>query len=230
MSIRLFLLYMFIYFLFCNLITYIYVEDIVFLLSIWLEENFIVKDPNDWIWALFTISLFLSFIFFIPYMVFMLYTLIASGFYWNEQKCLLFFCVFLTYNLFLSGFLLLKDFIFAGVSSLAQSNKLPFEFQLEIENFILFVFGTFGDFFFTILLFNLFIFIFLFRYQKKLKKFYNFEVTNLFLGLIFIFTFYWFGGISFVQDSLMLLFTFVFLEVIKWLHMFLFFLSKYNKN
>ena len=228
-STRLIVFYTVIYFLFCNLITYIYVEDIVFLVSIWLEENFIVKDPNDWVWALFTISLFLTFIFFTPYLVFMLYTLTASGFYWNEQKLLWLFYFFLSYNLFLSGFLLLKDFIFAGVSSLAKSEQLPFEFQLEIENFVLFVFGTFSDFFFTILVFNLFIFIFLFRYQIKPNIIHKIEINFYFLGFILIFIFYWFGGVSLIQDSIMLLYSFLFLEFIKWLQLFLFFLSKYNK-
>jgi len=214
--------------MYCNLITYIYVEDTVFLVSIWLEENFIVKDPNDWVWALFTISLFLTFIFFIPYIVFILYTLTASGFYHNEQKVLLFFCFFLAYNLILSSFLLLKDFIFAGVSSLARSEKLPFEFQLEIENFIIFLFGTFSDFFFTILFLNLFIFIFLFKYQIKFENFYNLEVKIFFLAMVFIFIFYWFGGLSLTQDSIMLFFAFLFLEFIKWLQLFLFFLSKYR--
>lgn len=229
-SARLFVFHTGIYFIFCNLITYLYVEDLVFLVSIWLEENFIVKDPNDWVWALFTISLFLTIIFFIPYMIFMLYILSASGFYWNEQKVFSFFCLFLIYNLFLSLVLLLKDFIFAGVSSLAQNKKLPFEFQLEIENFVLFVFGTYGDFFFTILLFNLFIFNFLFKNQIKLKKFYNIEFKNFCFGFILIFIFYWFGGVSFIQDIIMLIVTLLTLEFLKWLKLFLFFLSKYNKN
>jgi hypothetical protein len=43
-------------------------------------------------------------------------------------------------------------------------------------------------------------------------------------------TFYWFGGVSFIQDSIMLIFTLLFLEFLKWLQLFLFFLSKYNKN
>jgi hypothetical protein len=103
---------------------------------------------------------------------------------------LLFFCFFLAYNLILSSFLLLKDFIFAGVSSLARSEKLPFEFQLEIENFIIFLFGTFSDFFFTILFLNLFIFIFLFKYQIKFENFYNLEVKIFFLAMVFIFIFY----------------------------------------
>lgn len=225
-STQLFIFYTVMYFLVCNIITYFYVEDLVFLVSIWLEESFIVKDPNDWVWALFSISLFLTFIFFIPYLVFMLYTLSASGFYCDEQKFLLLFSFFIAYNTFLSVFLLLKDFIFAGVSSLAQSEKLPFEFQLEIENFVVFVFGTFNDFFFTVLFFNLLLFIFLFKYHFKLENFYVFK--NLFSFLIFIFIFYWFGGVSFVQDSVMLIFTFLVLELIKWLQLFLFFLSKYN--
>lgn len=229
-STRLFVFYTMIYFLFCNMIAYIYVEDLLFLISIWLEENFMVKDPNDWVWALFTISLFLTFVFFIPYLMFMLYTLTASGFYWNEQKFLSFSCFFLAYNLFLSGYLLIKDFIFAGVTSLAQSEKLPFEFQLEIENFIIFVLGTFSDFFLATVSFNLFICMSLFTFTYKIKKLFNLDIKNLFLGFTSIYIFYWFGGVSMVQDSVMLFFTFIFLELVKWLRLFLFFLSKYSQN
>jgi hypothetical protein len=46
--------------------------------------------------------------------------------------------------------------------------------------------------------------------------------------MVFIFIFYWFGGLSLTQDSIMLFFAFLFLEFIKWLQLFLFFLSKYR--
>jgi hypothetical protein len=55
----------------------------------------------------------------------------------------------------------------------------------------------------------------LFKYQIKEKKNYNIGMKNLFLGVISILTFYWFGGVSFIQDSIMLIFTLLFLEFLK---------------
>jgi len=217
-SIQIFLFYVFFYIFLCNVIIYIYIENIIFFFSILLEENFIIKNPDDWVWVVFSLSTFLTSIFFIPYFSIILYTLWNTGFYLLEQKFLLLFNFFLFYSILLSLFLLATDFIFAGLTSLAYKEKLPFEFQFEIESFFAFIFGTFWDFLFTTVFINIILFIFLFGTKKKNS------VVQIF---ILAFIFYWFGGVTFTQDIILLTITYIFLEIISWFKIVLFFLSKH---
>lgn len=91
----------------------------------------------------FSLTTFLTFIFFIPYSSFIVYTISNTAFYQIKQHFVLFFNFFFVYSILLSFFLLATDFVFAGLTSLAYNNKMPFEFQYEIESFFFFIFGTF---------------------------------------------------------------------------------------
>ena len=212
-SVKLFIFYLVLYVIFCNIISYI-----IIFFSILLEENFIIKNPDDCVWMFFSLTTFLTFIFFIPYFSFIIYTILNTGFYQIKQQLILFFNFFLFYSILLSFLLLATDFVFAGLTSLAYNNNMPFEFQYEIESFLIFIFGTFWDFLFTSIFLNISIFIFLFSFNNKN---YLYQILSIF------FIFYWFAGISFLQDLLLLIIIWIMLQIINWFKIFICFLSKY---
>ena len=217
-SVKLFIFYLVLYVIFCNIISYMYVENIIIFFSILLEENFIIKNPDDCVWMFFSLTTFLTFIFFIPYFSFIIYTILNTGFYQIKQQLVLFFNFFFFYSILLSFFLLATDFVFAGLTSLAYNNNMPFEFQYEIESFLIFIFGTFWDFLFTSIFLNISIFIFLFSFNNKN---YLYQILSIF------FIFYWFAGISFLQDLLLLIIIWIMLQFINWFKIFICFLAKY---
>ena len=216
------LFYISIYFLISNIIVCFYIEYLTVFFSILLEENFIVKNPDDWVWAMFTISLLLLFVLMIPYVCFIVYMLFGPGFYRNEQR-IIWYCTFLIlFCINLTGFLLIKDFIFAGISSLATAgNTLPFEFQFEIESFVFFIYGTFIDFLISV--FSLQIIIIIFFSNLMYSK-----ISRGVFWIIICLIYYWFGGVTFIQDFYMLIFTFLVLEFLKWLKIFIYYVNKWQ--
>lgn len=139
------------------------------------------------------------------------------------------FIILFLYDLYLSLFLVLNDFAFVGIISLAESKSLLFEFQPELEHILIFILGTYFDFFSTIILFNLFlILISIFSFNLK-KKYGHFKLNKCFTFIVLLYIYYWFGGEGVEHDILLILFSFFLLELIKIFNNFLFCLKRYKK-
>ena len=223
-SLKISLIYLIIYLFFCLLIVLFYVEDLFLWYEIWLEESFIVKDPNDWVWSLLIISCFLSFFFFLPYFFLFFYKELSLFLFKEEQNWLKVFLILIFYIFFLALVLLLKDFAFSGIISLSEKTRLSFEFQPEIENFILYFIGTYSDFIFILFILNIGLIFFFINTNFFLK----FNSNFLFL-IFFLVTYYWCGCEGFIQDLLLSFFIIVSFEIIKWLKIFFMYLVKSKK-
>lgn len=100
--------------------------------------------------------------------------------YREEQILLQIFTTISFYCVYLSLYLVLKDFAFAGIISLSESKNVLFEFQLELEHIVLFIFGTYLDFLFSLIFFNIYI-IFINKYFFVLKKkYFNNKMNQIF--------------------------------------------------
>lgn len=223
-SLKISLTYLLIYLFFCFSILLFYIEDLFLWYEIWLEESFIVKDPNDWVWSLLIISGFLSFFFFLPYFLLFFYKELSLFLFKEEQNWLKIFLSLIFYIFFIALVLLLKDFAFSGIISLSEKTRLTFEFQPEIENFILYFLGTYFDLIFILIILTSFLIVFFITF----KSFFKFNKNFLFL-IFFLLIYYWCGGEGLKQDLLLTCFLVFFFEVIKWLKIFFIYLVKSKK-
>ena len=101
---------------------------------------------------------------------------------------------------------------------LSTNKDIFFEFQPELENYILFVFGTFFDFFFTLILILVFLFKFILIKNPMVM------LNNIFFILFWIY--YWFSGAGIFQDFFLIIILFGVIEIIRWGLFFLFYLCK----
>ena len=183
-----------------------YNEKFFILLTFSLEENFILKNPNDWVWCLWIFSLYLFLFLVIPYIFIYIYLKFKSSFF-KEEDIIFNLVLFLSaYNFFFTLFLLFQDFIFSGIISLYENKKFYFEFQPEIENFIFYFLGIFWDFLFSVVLYNIIYFYFFIVLKKQIK----FLIQCSILVLIY----YWFGGENKMQDLIFIFIIYMLLELI----------------
>lgn len=212
-----YILYLSFFFIFIFILILNYIEDFLFYCIFLLEENLILKNPNDWVWAIYLSTFYITFIIFIPYLFLYLYINNCNLFFKVEQKKLQISFLSIYYYYFLS-IIFLFDFIQSSIIVLNVNKDIFFEFQPEMENFIFFIFGTFFDFFITLNFILILIYIIV-----KIKR-----IKFNFIILIFIsfWIFYWFSGSDIINDSFLILVSFIFIEIIRWGFFFLFHLSK----
>ena len=213
----LYFLYLFFYGIFAFILMLIYIENFIFCWSFLLEENFIIKNPNDWVWIVFTISLYMAFILLLPYLLFCIYINISNLFFFFEQEKIR-GLIFFFYYFCLISLILLFDFSKSGMFLLNTKNDIFFEFQPELENFIIFVFGTFFDFSITLIL----ILFLLFNYIACK----NYKIILVTLACISFWIYYWFSGAGLMQDFFLILCVLLFIECNRWAFYFLFYVNK----
>ena len=210
-------LYLFFYSISAFILMLTYIENFIFCWSFLLEENFIIKNPNDWVWIVFIISFYMAFILFLPYLFFCIYINISNLFFCFEQKKIR-SLIFLGYYFCLLSLILLFDFSKSGMFSLNTKNDIFFEFQPELENFIIFVFGTFFDFSISLIL----ILFLLFNYIACK----NYKIILVTLTFISFWIYYWFSGAGLMQDFFLILCAILIIECNRWAFYFLFYLHK----
>ena len=125
---------------------------------------------------------------------------------------------FLYFVLFLISFFLLQDFGTYNIILLEKNKNFFFEFQPELENFILFLINLLFDFFFTSGFFILSLFIFV-----RTKSIYLYFQQKI---IIVFWVWYWFCGEGFLHDLSLISILLGFSEFLRIWNYFYLYLSK----
>ena len=220
-ELKLYLSYCFIYLFFNFSLSLFYVNEIIFFLSQFLSEGLIIHDTTIWVWSILFITIFITFWFTIPYFLYLVLLWLKTALFKNE-----FLFIKLNLSVFFiilicSIYIYINDLFFAGFL-ISTIDKIVFEFQPELQNYLLFITGLFNDLISSLLIFQLFILIIL-----KYKNIYQIK-TNLLL-IFYVFQaciyYYWFGSEGFNSDCFLILilinlywilnFSFLFLKNLK---------------
>lgn len=223
------------YFFFSWFITLIYlffeIDVILQQFSSQLGDLLIIKDLQDLINLSLDISIWLSFWFVFPILIFYFWTFFLHG--WNRQEYQswgLYFSLLL-YFFFLFKIFLDNDLFLTSWDFFKKTPHIFYDFQPDFFYIIMSYLGDFMDLinFFILLLCG---FLLLFLFQGALQNF-NFLFSSVFFrgifGLIFSgILFYFLGGESFLRDSFLFLITIFCFEIYYFL--FIFFLILKQKK
>jgi len=189
-------MYIFISFLSLIVLFYIFANDIIYNFINKINEDIIMRDPQDYINLTMDLTFFYIFLFLMPLLIFFIWSYLLN--FWSK-KFILIWNLFFIYFLYL--FLLLKlvvdQDLFLSNWDYFYSNDISFyDFQPDISLLYLSYIGEYNDFFiflFYLTFFHIIVYMFNFKFWSeegiKLNKLRIFIIF-----VLFIITLYFFGG------------------------------------
>ena len=189
------------------------------------KEPIIIKDPNELISIFFEISFWLSFIFLIPFCIYIIKNIFIFFITKNEFKFLI-FSLFLFYsNIILCLIIIEKDLFSANWDIITSAFNNLIIFQPEIELYIRWFQGDFFDLFFIYCCINFFI---LFILYKNNLWIFNEKIQILFFCLITLIYLYYFGGDSNFLDLFIIIINFLIFQLFYIILRFFFIINTYK--
>lgn len=200
-EISIYLTYAIMLFLFNLSLSVYYSNDIIYILSKYLNEGLIIHDFTIWVWALWYTALFFSFWFTIPYIIYLIYVWSKNVVTKSELVFLKLFIFLLGYTLIFSIFIFITDLFVAGFF-IPDIKKIVFEFQPELEKYLLYIYGLFSDLYVGFILLQIYFYVIInssFMYTKPVRSVFFIYVFTFFLG------YYWFGADGLMSDCFLFL-------------------------
>jgi len=189
------------------------------------KEPIVIKDPNELISIFFEFSFWLTFIFLIPFCIYIIKNIFIFFITKNEFKFLL-FSLFLFYsNIILCLIIIEKDLFSANWDIITSAFNNLIIFQPEIELYIRWFQGDFLDLFFIYCCINLFI---LFNLYKNNWWIFKEQIQLLIFVITSVIYLYYFGGDSNFLDFFIFFINFIIFQCFFIFLRFFFIINKYK--
>lgn len=195
-----------------------------------LEDRFVVRDGNSFVALLMDLSLFTTFLFIFPLLIFFIYTYLSSSLTVFEREQLVSAFFIFTYLYSVVFLVVDRDLSRSAWDTVLATEALPVQLQLQPDFDFLFLSyrGEWWDFFLFVFSETILFFLFYQGYMAFIWR--RAEVHFLFLIFHLLGTFYFLGGEGYTFDLVLLVFSGIFFEFLYFLLRFFFFLKTNKLN
>lgn len=203
-------MYIFISFFSLMWVLYIFCDEIICNFILKINEDIIMRDPQDYINLTLDLTFFYIFLFLIPLLIFFTWSYLLN--FWSKNFILIWnlSCLYFLYLFFLVKLVVDNDLFLSNWDYFYSNDIYLSDFQPDISLLYLSYIGEYNDFFIfliSLILFQTIIYLFIFKFWSKDGIKLN-KLRLFFIAILFLFTLYFFAGETYFR-FLALLFIFI---------------------